>query len=82
MKFLPFEIGIKRKPKKGMGEVWECLSDVLGRLDTVEKKVEATRQKVYREGKEAEVAAIIPESKPPAPSIYNFRPGDSVPDGF
>jgi len=70
---------------------WQnCVSALYGRLEVIERTVEATRKKVYREEvktKEGEEAVIVAPSpaaqEAPAPStLAGLQAGDEVPPGY
>jgi len=88
MKFLGLNISIKRQPGPGsrLSVIEESLEShkqfleaIADRLVQVEKKAEATRRKVYRDGEEP-----APDATPQEPAPLKFedlQPGDIVPPG-
>ncbi|MBA7577921.1 hypothetical protein ES708_19777 [subsurface metagenome] len=88
MKILGFNISIKRQPGPGsrLAVIEESLAShkqfleaIADRLVQVEKKAEATRRKVYRDGEEP-----APDTTPQEPAPLKFedlQPGDIVPPG-
>lgn len=89
MKFLGFNWSIKRQPGPGsrlavieqsLDSHKQFLEAIADRLVQVEKKAEATRRKVYRDGEEP-----VPETttQEPAPlKLEDMQPGDIVPSGM
>lgn len=59
-------------------DILPVLAQVVERLEVVEKKAEATRQKVYRDGKAEEASAPVLPSPPSQPT--QLKAGDPVPD--
>ncbi len=89
MKFLWFNISVKRQPRPGarLAVIEESLEShkqfieaIAGRLVQVEKKAEATRRKVYRD--EEEPVPTDQQETAPLPKIDDLQPGDIVPLGM
>ncbi len=88
MKIFGIQISVKKQPGSGsrLAVIEESLAShkkfieaIADRLVQVEKKAEATRRKVYRDGEEP-----APDTTPqePAPlKLEDLQPGDIVPPG-
>ena len=89
MKILGLNISIKRQPGPGsrLAVIEESLTGheqilhtIVDRLVVVEKKAEATRRKVYRDGEEP--VPTDQQESAPAVSAESLQAGDIVPPGF
>ena len=95
MKIFGFQLSVKKQPGPGARLVVieeslashdQVLHSLYERLGVVEKKAEATRRKVYRDGEEPaptdQPAQPAQPEAAPAPSLDNLGPGDPVPSGM
>jgi len=73
---------LMEETNKRLDEHAQWTSEVIQRLAELERLVEATRQKVYREGKKEELEQIL--EQPPAPTNpwQSLRSGETVPDSL
>jgi len=75
---------VAREQAFRLTEIIHWLTEIAKRLDTVEKKAEATRQKVYRDnGSEAEqviAGGEVKSSPASANPLASLRAGELVPD--
>ena len=85
MKIFGLNISIKKQPGPGtrLAVIEESLEShkqfleaIAGRLVQVEKKAEATRRKVYRDGEEQ---APLDQPEPAPVKFEDLQPGDIVP---
>jgi len=90
MKIFGLNISVKRQPGPGsrLAVIEESLAShdqvlhaLYERLGVVEKKAEATRRKVYRDGEEPAPTDGQQEAAP-AVSVEELQAGDIVPPGF
>lgn len=89
MRIFGFSFHIKREPgreprlrviEESLESHKEVINTLIDRLGIVEKKAEATRRKVYRDGEEPETPVDQPAD--PKPEPVHLGPGDPIPPGF
>lgn len=88
MRILGLNISVKRQPRQetrlvvleqSLESHEQVLHAVVDRLGIVERKAEATRRKVYRDGEEQ--APLDQQEAAPLTKLEELQPGDIVPQG-